>query len=42
MDQSLLAIFPIVGLCLIVCITGFYLLYKERRKSRTQNHNRKE
>lgn len=32
-DQTILAIFPIVGLGIIVGIVAFYLIWKERREA---------
>ena len=33
-DQTILAMFPLVGLSVIVAIVTFFLIFKERRESR--------
>ena len=38
-DQAVLAMFPIVGLSILVVIAALYLLWKERRESRGHSQN---
>ena len=37
MDQPVSALFPIVGLSILVGIASIYFIYKERRESRTRS-----